>query len=173
MKQSFQQRLEKGEEIEYAILGIIKKKYPKAYKISGYYPDYDLYVPEKKMGVEVKYDSNATQTGNYLIDIEHNGKPHGLATTKAHLWVIWDNVKLLYIPPQAIWECIKENNIEIKELNGNSMSDDVKKIYLIPCNMLKKYDYLSGQKKFITKVRKYFPADEWQIINTEKENRQI
>lgn len=166
-KQSFKERLARGEKIEYAILGIIKKKYPKAYKVTGYYPDYDLYIPEKKMGVEVKYDSKSLDTGNYIIDIERNDKPSGLAVTKANLWVIWDNKDLLYISPAGIKECIKDNNIKPKKIY-NSSSEDIKKVYLIPRDKLKKYDYISGLKKFINKVREYFPDEDWLLQEIKK-----
>ena len=166
-KQSFKERLARGEKIEYAVLGIIKKKYPKAYKVTGHYPDYDLYIPEKKMGIEVKYDSKSLDTGNYIIDIERNDKPSGLGVTKANLWVIWDNKDLLYITPGGIKDCIKENNIKETTITA-SASGDIKKVYLIPRNKLKKYDYISGYNKFIEKVKHYFPNEDWILQEKKK-----
>jgi hypothetical protein len=47
----FHKSLKIGEYIEYMILEIIKEKYPLAYKVEGYFKDYDIYVPEKKLKI--------------------------------------------------------------------------------------------------------------------------
>ena len=60
--------------------------------IDGYCKEWDIYIPELDEGVEVKSDQKSKHTGNIVIEIEFNGKPSALATTKAKYWVIFDSV---------------------------------------------------------------------------------
>ena len=39
-------------------------------------------------GIEVKYDRQATKTGNYAIEIKSNGNNSGILTTTATAWVL-------------------------------------------------------------------------------------
>ena len=48
---SFYESLESGKEIERLVLSTIKKKYPTAYIIEGYYKYYDIFIPEKNIYV--------------------------------------------------------------------------------------------------------------------------
>ena len=82
--------LQRGKVIEMNVLSIIKKKYPKAYKVDGYFKDYDLYIPEINKSIEVKSDEKSKYTGNILIEVEFNDKPSALMTSKADYWVWWD-----------------------------------------------------------------------------------
>ena len=54
MISKFQQDLKNGKEYESKALAHIQLKYPKAYIIDGYCLDWDIYIPEIKIGVEVK-----------------------------------------------------------------------------------------------------------------------
>ena len=72
---SFYADLKDGKQTENDVLSIIKKKYPKSYIIEGYFKDYDIYIPEKDMGIEVKKDVKSQETGNLVIEVEFNGKP--------------------------------------------------------------------------------------------------
>ena len=68
--------LQRGEVIEMNVLSIIKKKYPKAYKVDGYFKDYDLYIPEINKSIEVKSDEKSKYTGKKIIktDFEKDHK---------------------------------------------------------------------------------------------------
>ena len=67
MESSFYTDLKDGKQTENDVLTIIKKKYTKSYIIEGYFKDYDIYIPETNIGVEVKKDEKSKETGNYLI----------------------------------------------------------------------------------------------------------
>ena len=80
---TFTEDLKVGKLYENIVLNKIKEKYPKAYIIDGYCKDWDIYIPELNFGVEVKSDKKSLHTGNIVIEIEMNGKPSALATSKS------------------------------------------------------------------------------------------
>ena len=88
MTTKFEQDLKNGQEYEKKALLLIQKKYPKAYIIKGYCLDWDIYIPELRIGVEVKSDAQYKVTGNFYVEYFCNGKPSGISTR---------NYLLLYI----------------------------------------------------------------------------
>ena len=98
----FKTSLEDGKKVEKKVCNLIKKKYPKAHMIDGYCKEYDIFVPEKNFGVEVKKDVKSQETGNYVIEIEFDGKPSALMTTKAEYWVIYDGDNYIWIKPSRL-----------------------------------------------------------------------
>lgn len=138
MIETFKEDLRRGEQIELKVLSMIQSKYPNAYKIEGYFKDYDLFVPEINKSVEVKADEKSKYTGNILVEIEFNGKPSALSTTKADYWVWWDGYVFIWFTPENIKKCIQETNQQIREFIGNG--DTVpKKAYLIKKEILYNY----------------------------------
>ena len=79
MIDTFKRDLKRGKHHEKIILDVIKAKYKKAYIKQGYYKEYDIYVPEKDFGVEVKSDEKSKYTNNIVIEIEFNSKPSALS----------------------------------------------------------------------------------------------
>jgi hypothetical protein len=136
--QTFFRDLARGEQIEYNILYLIQKKYPKAYKIKGYCKDYDLFIPEIQAGIEVKSDEKSKYTGNIVVEIEFNGKPSALSTTKADYWVWYDGECVTFFKPKDIRNCIDENNLSVCSFVGKGDVKE-KKAYLVKKNMLYKY----------------------------------
>lgn len=127
---TFKRDLIRGEQVEQRLLSMIQVKYPKAYKISGYFKDYDLYVPEVEKSIEVKSDEKSKYTNNILVEVEFNGKPSALSTTKADFWVWWDGYNFVWFTPSDIKRCIQETKQPLREFIGNG--DTVpKKAYLI------------------------------------------
>ena len=120
------------------LLKEIQKKYPKAYKVEGYFKDYDLYVPEVEKSIEVKSDEKSKQTGNIVVEIEFDNKPSALSTTKADYWVWWDGFEYTWFTPEDIRRCIKETSQSLRRFIG---SGDIKskKAYLIKKETLFKY----------------------------------
>lgn len=92
MKNTFDADLKVGKIGEETILTLIHKKYPKAYLGTGYQPKYDIFIPEKDFGIEVKTDRMSRKTGNVAIECEYKGMPSGIHTTKSKYWIIifWD-----------------------------------------------------------------------------------
>ncbi len=72
---TFKRDLGRGEQIEQHVLSILRKTYPKAYKVEGYFKGYDLFVPEVSTSIEVKSDEKSKYTGNIVVEVEFNGKP--------------------------------------------------------------------------------------------------
>ena len=133
---SFYEDLKDGKETENNVLAIIKKKYPKSYIIEGYFKDYDIYVPEKDMGIEVKKDVKSQETGNLVIEVEFNGKPSALSTTKADYWVFYDGDNYIWITPTMLKD-LTENCGHVVEFIGNGDTKP-KKAYLMPKSLVKK-----------------------------------
>lgn len=135
---SFYEDLEAGVSIELNILYDIKQKYPKAYKIDGYFVGYDLFIPELNIGIEVKSDQKSLYTGNIVIEIEFNGKPSALSVTTAKYWVIYDGISYNWFLVTRIKDCIKENKLRVAKFIGNG-DTKIKKAYLIKKQLLYKY----------------------------------
>lgn len=138
MTSVFHQDLSVGVEHEERILKQIRSKYPKAYKVEGYYKEWDLFVPEKGFGVEVKSDQKSQHTGNIVIEVEFNGKPSALQTTKAEYWVIFDGSSDVWIRPERIEDCIRQNGLEHVEFIGRG-DEHSKKAFLIKQELLYPY----------------------------------
>lgn len=122
-----------GDIFEEYILNIIKRKYPEAYidDIGKAFSDWDIFIPEKKMSIEVKADYKSQITGNLLIEVEMNNKPSALSVTKADYWVIIDGIRIIWIKPIEIYRIIERNNYGRALLTGDGDSKS-KFAYLIP-----------------------------------------
>ena len=141
MIDTFKRDLKRGKHHEKIILDVIKSKYKKAYIKQGYCKEYDIYVPEKDFGVEVKSDEKSKYTNNIVIEIEFNSKPSALSTTKAKYWVIYDGYDYNWFLTNRIKDCIKENNLRYAEFVGKGDTKS-KKAYLIKKDILYKYKEL-------------------------------
>jgi len=134
---NFYESLESGKITENVVLSHIKKEYPKAYVVEGYCKEYDIYVPEKKIGIEVKRDEKSKYTGNYVIEIEFDGKPSALSTTKAEYWVIFDGKFYIWILTNKLKAMVESfGNKYLAEFIGNG-DTKYKKAYLVPKKIIK------------------------------------
>lgn len=133
--QTFKKDLEAGKELEEYILKKVKKKYSDAYIIDGYFKEYDIYIPQINLGVEVKRDEKSRYTGNYVIEVEFDGKPSALSTTKADYWVIYDGECEVWTTPFRIKKSIK--GLPLREFIGKGDTKS-KKAYLCPKELIKK-----------------------------------
>ena len=79
-----------------------------------------------------------TDTGNIVIEIEMNGKPSALATSKSKWWVIYDGENFNWLTITNIKRCIIENKLKYVEFVGKGDTKS-KKAYLIKKQMLYKY----------------------------------
>jgi len=143
MGSQFWKDLETGHQIEEKVLKTIHEKYPKAYMEEGYFKEWDIYIPELGIGVEVKSDQKSKYTGNIVIEIEHGGKPSGISTSKAHYWVIYDGIEYRWFLPSNIMRCIKENGLRYATFTGRG-DNFSKKAYLIKKEILYKYSHESN-----------------------------
>ena len=133
---SFYEDLKDGKETENNVLAIIKKKYPKSYIIEGYFKDYDIYVPEKNMGIEVKKDVKSQETGNLVIEVEFNGKPSALSTTKADYWVFYDGDNYIWITPTMLKDLTESCGHAVEFIGKGDTKP--KKAYLMPKSLVKR-----------------------------------
>ena len=140
---SFQTDLAFGEEGELFVLEKLRLKYPKAYKVEGYCKEWDIFIPEKDIGVEVKSDRVTHKTGNVAIENKWGGVPSGIETTKAAWWAYLTKDNLHWITPKKIKQCIEENDIQ--NLDCAPMGGDWKRknLYLIRESLFKDYTTLT------------------------------
>ena len=134
---NFQESLEIGKETEREVLNFVKKKYPNAYIIDGYFTDYDIFVPELNFGIEVKKDVKSQETKNILVEIEFDGKPSALSVTTAEWYVFYDGECYIWIKPQEL-KRISEKYGKLREFVGNGDTKS-KKAYLIKKDVVKEY----------------------------------
>jgi len=137
-KKTFKGDLKVGRIYEEMVLEIIKNKYPKAYIEDGYCKKWDIYIPEKEIGIEVKLDKKSKYTNNIVIEIEFNNKLSALSTTEAKYWVIHDGEYFNWFLVDDIKKCIKENNLKYTIFTGRGDKHS-KKAYLIKKHILYKY----------------------------------
>ena len=136
---SFHSDLAFGEEGEYLVLKKLHFKYPKAYKVEGYCKEWDIFVPEKGIGVEVKSDRAAHKTGNVVIENSYGGIPSGIETTRATWWVYITKCNLYWIKPEDIKQCIKDNDISCLDCAPTGGDYKRKSLYLIREKLFRKY----------------------------------
>lgn len=134
----FSDDLKVGKYHEEEICTLIQKKYPQAYIIDGYCKEWDIYIPELELGVEVKADNKSLYTGNIVIEVEFNDKPSALSTTKSDWWVIYDGIRYNWFKISNIKNCIAENKLKLHKFIGRG-DTKFKKAYLISKALLYKY----------------------------------
>jgi len=122
MREKFVKDLETGKVYEKKALELIQKDYPKAYIQDGYFLEWDIYIPELDMGVEVKSDAQYKKTGNFYVEYECNDKPSGIATTKAKYYYIYLD-KLYILETEDLKDkCRKYLNTKKDKKGGDNMA---------------------------------------------------
>ena len=137
MNNTFQEDLKRGIAVEEKALTLIKPKYPSASLINAF-KGYDIWIPETHSSVEVKYDPMSNDTGNFLVEIEFNGKPSALMTSTATYWLFFDDAQWVWIKPMEIIRCIFLNQLRWKEFIGDGDTKS-KKAFLIRKEILKNF----------------------------------
>ena len=97
MEETFHRDLEIGKQVERNHLELIQKKWSDAYVVEGYCKEWDIFVPSMNMGIEIKSDQKSQFTGNLVVEIEFNGKPSALLTTKANYWIFFTGKKSICV----------------------------------------------------------------------------
>ncbi len=101
--------------------------------IDGYFLDYDIYIPELEIGVEVKSDAQYKVTGNFYVEYSCYGKPSGIAATKADIYYVYLD-KLYIIKTKDLKDkCRKYINTNRDKKGGDNMAS---KGIILPINEL-------------------------------------
>ena len=138
MTQSWEQALSFGKIVEKYVLSKIQKEYPKAFIRDGLWKQWDIYVPEKKLRIEVKSDVYSNKTGNFVVETSYGGRPSALTTSTADFWVFFTGFKLIWITKDQIMAAIKEGMIKNVRFKGGSDTKE-KQAYLVPVPLIEKY----------------------------------
>ena len=142
---TFDEDARRGKHIELKVLNQIRNKYPCATLIDKY-SGYDIWIPEAKQGVEVKYDPMSNETGNIVVEIEMSGYPSALFSTEADWWVFYDDHVYAWIKPRDIFKCIILNKLDYVEFTGAGDRNS-KKAFLIDKRLL--FTYAKTQKETV------------------------
>lgn len=142
---TFNEDARRGKHIELKVLNQIRNKYPCATLIDGY-GGYDIWIPEARQGVEVKYDPMSNETGNIVVEIEMSGYPSALFSTEADWWVFYDDHVYAWIKPRDIFKCIILNKLGYVEFTGAGDRNS-KKAFLIDKRLL--FTYAKTQKETV------------------------
>jgi hypothetical protein len=134
---SFQSDLERGIQVEEKLVDILIEKYPCTTIIKGF-KGYDIWIPEKKLGIESKLDLKSNETGNIVVEIEMYDKPSGLMTTTADYWVFYDGKTFEFIKPMDIIRCIFDCELTYRKFVSTGDTKP-KKAFLIKKDILYKY----------------------------------
>lgn len=142
---TFEDDLYRGKKIEHMVCDFVKSKYPLTYVIDGKHSEFDIWIPEIKRSIEVKYDFKSLETGNYVIEVEMFGKDSGLFVTKADHWVLFDSQLFVWTTPQDIMKLIIKKKLSSKVFTSKG---DVrsKEAYLIPVKYIKEIANLQHTK---------------------------
>lgn len=122
MTTKFEQDLKNGQEYEKKALAHIQQMYPEAYIVDGYCLDWDIYIPELKMGVEVKSDAQYKVTGNFYVEYFCNGKPSGISTTKAEIYYVYLDKLYILTTKELKDKCRKYLNTNRDKKGGDNMA---------------------------------------------------
>ena len=145
----FDRDLSRGEFHEHIVLQYLQKFYPSAYKIDGYFKGYDIFIPEIKTGIEVKYDYASNRTGNILIELEFPvGTPSALRTTEAVWWFITDGKDYFSIRTSNIENFAIKNNIKAIQKRGDGDAEP-KLVWLLPKKKFLIYKGKEGELPYI------------------------
>ena len=118
-REVFEQDLARGKRVERKVLDMVRTIYPEAYIYDGYCKDGDIYIPPPNDDwVEVKYDPMSKKTGNIVIEIEFNGKPSALATTKSYRWVFFTDDEYIITSPERLKQMIADNDLKPARFTG-------------------------------------------------------
>ena len=121
---TFKRDLASGKKIEAKYLAIIQKSYPDAYIIDGYCKEWDIYIPSKSIGIEVKLDLMSQQTGNIVVEIMFNGKPSALSTTKSKYWIFDTGVSTMCVEINALKKLASRSEVKTWIAKGDTKSKD-------------------------------------------------
>tara|TARA_B110000858_G_C17799795_1_gene474625 strand:- start:278 stop:733 length:456 start_codon:yes stop_codon:yes gene_type:complete len=144
---NFKESLETGQDLEELVLKLIRKDYPCSVRIPGKFKQYDIFIPEKDVKIEVKQDKKSQHTGNLVIETSMYGQPSGIMSTEAHYVYFDTGEELLIITPNDIFKCIIKNNIPERTFVGDGDTQE-KTACLVKLDLLRPY-CLRTQKSLI------------------------
>jgi len=145
---TFKEDLSVGRLVEDKFVEILRKKHPSASVVHAF-KGYDIWIPEIKKSVEVKFDAKSNYTGNMVVEVEMFGKISGLLSTTADYWVFYDKNVFCLMTPMKIFECIILNKLVHTEFVGKGDTAS-KKAFLIPKDMLFSYGKIIECESFLT-----------------------
>lgn len=128
---NFHSQLALGLKEENIFLKRLRLLYPHAIKIEGSFKEFDFYIPDIDTKVELKTDRMSNDTGNFVIETFHYGKPSGITTTTADFWIFFDGFSYYWIDPDIIKNLILTSGLEQRRFIGNGDTVE-KRAYLMP-----------------------------------------
>jgi hypothetical protein len=127
----FNKALAYGMMHEDRFLSRLKVHYPHSVKISGSFKQFDFYLADIDSKVELKTDIKSNETGNFVVETYHYGKPSGITTTTADFWVFNDGKHYYWVDPDTIKNLILTSGLRQARFVGDGDTVE-KRAYLMP-----------------------------------------
>ena len=134
---TFDLDLQIGKRVERSWLDRMKVAFRESYQTFGEDSRYDIYVPELKVSIEVKYDPKSRETGNVVIEYYH-AKPSGILTSKATHWLFDLGEEELWFNRRSLIGCILMSGEKPVQIHGPG-DRHPKAVWLIPISTLRQF----------------------------------
>ena len=134
---TFDLDLQIGKRVERSWLDRMKVAFRESYQTFGEDSRYDIYVPELKVSIEVKYDPKSRETGNVVIEYYH-AKPSGILTSKATHWLFDLGEEELWFDRRSLIGCILLAGKKPVQIHGPG-DRHPKAVFLIPISTLRQF----------------------------------
>lgn len=134
---TFDLDLQIGKRVERSWLDRMKVAFRESYQTFGEDSRYDIYVPELKVSIEVKYDPKSRETGNVVIEYYH-AKPSGILTSKATHWLFDLGEEELWFDRRSLIGCILLSGKKPVQIHGPG-DRHPKAVFLIPISTLRQF----------------------------------
>lgn len=134
---TFDLDLQIGKRVERSWLDRMKVAFRESYQTFGEDSRYDIYVPELKVSIEVKYDPKSRETGNVVIEYYH-AKPSGILTSKATHWLFDLGEEELWFNRRSLIGCILMSGEKPVQIHGPG-DRHPKAVWLIPIATLRQF----------------------------------
>ena len=131
---SFASDLERGEAIERDFLNRVLVAFKKTVQTFGKESRCDIYIPELRAAIEIKYDPKSLETGNIVLEYYHN-KPSGLLTTESMHWMIYNGEEEFWLTLEdLVWICSELDPVKIH----GPQDAHPKWVYLVPIETIRR-----------------------------------
>lgn len=144
---NFSIKLKQGEDCEQELLRVLQSLYPLTNKMPGNHKAFDFLIPELDMRCELKFDVMARDTNNWAIEVLFRGKPSGLLTTEAQIWIQADEDAFYFMNTGRLRAFLKKqrDNGKLKMVKGGD--DMLSEIVLIWRERLNREDWIHKHKR--------------------------
>tara|TARA_R110000803_G_scaffold81932_2_gene147866 strand:- start:298 stop:771 length:474 start_codon:yes stop_codon:yes gene_type:complete len=86
-----------------------------------YNPDFDIVLTQLGITLEVKLDEASNRYQNYCIETTYEGRPSGINSTKADVWIQGNNDGLLILNRLSLLELVSDMKTIRRDIQGKDV----------------------------------------------------